>query len=274
MQNIIALYGKTCTLKTEVAQEISRITGFKVTNRGEWATTRAKATKTPTAAGLPEAFHRELDAETLRMTERDEELMIFESAFMDAVLKSVGNVFLVHLSANDAVRDARWKRRKEDGGGRTRQLGESVAERDREDDASRLKLYGSVTSGVVPALDIDTSVRTASDVALQIWETFEAKSGIQVVTAKPAMDKAAARGILPGATTGRVRKYNAKQTPFGGYITDDRSGQDIYVHKSALSGVDFTELQQGQQVAFDIVADSFGSFKAVKVRAMAEADRQ
>ena len=58
MDNIIALYGDTCSLKTEVAQELSRITGFKVTNRGELATTRAKVTKTPTArnaspAGCP-----------------------------------------------------------------------------------------------------------------------------------------------------------------------------------------------------------------------------
>src|SRR5689334_162872 len=269
MKNIIAIYGKTCTLKTEVAQEISRISGFKVVDRGEWATTQAKYLKIPTAAGLPETFHRELDAETLRMTKRDEELMIFESAFMDAVLRSVPNVFLVHLRAADNVREARWTRRKEDGGGRTRQLGESVAARDKEDADLRTKLYGAATSGAKPVLDIDTSTRTAADVALQIWEAFEAESGIQVVTAKPAMDKSAARGILPGATSGRVKRYNAKQMPFGGYITDDRSGQDIYVHKSALAGGDFTELEPGQHVAFDIVADSFGGFKAIKVRAAA-----
>jgi cold shock CspA family protein/cytidylate kinase len=266
MENIIALYGKTCSLKTEVAQELSRITGFKLTNRGEFATTQAKVTRTATAARLPEAFHRELDAETRRMATRDEELMIFESAFMDAVLADVPNVFLVHLSASDPVRESRWARRKEEGGGRTRQLGESVAERDREDEELRIRLYGSAASVASPVLDIDTSERTALEVALEIWETFEAKSGIQVVTDKPAMDKGSARGILPGPTTGRVKKYNAKQTPFGGYITDDRSGQDIYVHKSALAGSDFTDLQPGQQIGFDIVADSFGSFKAVKVR--------
>lgn len=266
MENIIAIYGSTCSFKTEVAQEISRITGFKVTNRGEWATTQAKVTKTPTATGLPEPFHRELDAATLRMTGRDEKLMIFESAFMDAVLKGKPNVFLVRLTARDDVREARWKKRKEDGGGRTRQLGESVAERDREDAALRATLYGSAASGTQPVLDIDTSERSAVDVALQIWETFEARSGIKVVTDKPAMDKGAARGISPGATAGVVRKYTPKQTPFGGYITDERSGQDIYVHKSALAESGFTELHQGQRVAFDIVADSFGSFKAVKVR--------
>ena len=267
MENIIAIYGKTCALKTEVAQELSRMSGCKLTNRGEWATSQAKVTKTPTAAGLPESFHRALDAETLRMTERDEKLMIFESAFMDAVLRQKTNAFFVHLHAEAAVRSARWLRRKETGGGRTRQLGESVAERDREDAELRAKLYGSAQPMVTPHLDIDTSARAPLDVALQIWEAFEKESGIQVITDKPAMDKGASRGISPGPSTGRVKKYNAKQTPFGGYITDDRSGQDIYVHKSALTESGFAELAQGQRVAFDIVADSFGTFKAVKVRA-------
>jgi cold shock CspA family protein len=104
-------------------------------------------------------------------------------------------------------------------------------------------------------------------VALQIWETFEAASGIQVVTNKPVMDKAAARGISPGATTGRVKRYTAKQPPFGGYITDDRSGKDIYVHKSALAESGWSELTPGQTVGFEIVADSFGGFKAVRVKA-------
>jgi cold shock CspA family protein/cytidylate kinase len=262
MENIIAIYGKTCSLKSEVAEELSRITGFKLTNRGEKATTEAKVTKTPTAAGLPEKFHRQLDQETLRMAERNEKLMIFESTFMDAVLKDRKNVFLVRLRSADDVRDARWKQRKEEGGGRTRQLGESVAARDEEDEVLRAKLYGK--PGAKPVLDIDTTKRTAVEVALEIWEAFEAESGIEVVTNKPAMDKAAARGISPGPTTGRVKRYNAKQTPFGGYITDEKSGQDIYVHKSALGEV--TELKAGQEVAFDIVADSFGGFKATKVR--------
>lgn len=269
MENIIAIYGRTCSLKSEVAEELSRITGFKLTNRGEKATTEAKVTRTPTAAGLPEEFHRALDDETLRMTERDEKLMIFESTFMDAVLEGRKNVFLVHLRSDDDVRDARWKQRKEEGGGRTRQLGESVATRDREDEALRAKLYGSA-GAAKPVLDIDTSKRTAVDVALEIWEAFEAESGIEVVTNKPSMDKAAARGISPGPTTGRVKRYNAQQTPFGGYITDDRSGRDIYVHKSALGESGFTKLEQGQEVAFDIVADSFGGFKATKVRARAQ----
>lgn len=266
MDNIIAIYGKTCTLKTEVAQELSQITGFKLTNRGEKATTEAKYHRIATAAQLPESFHRALDAETLEMTRRDEKLMIFESAFMDEVIRGVPRTFLVRLTAADPVRESRWKHRKEEAGGRTRQLGESVAARDAEDAQLRAKLYGAAESRATPVLDIDTTERNAVEVALQIWEAFEKESGLQVVTNKPVMDKAAARGIFPGSTRGKVVRYTAKQPPFGGYITDSRSGKDIYVHKSALSE-GLAELAPGQEVAFDIVADSFGGFKAVKVRA-------
>ncbi|HYC38681.1 MAG TPA: cold shock domain-containing protein [Usitatibacter sp.] len=267
MQNIIAIYGPTCTLKTEVAQELSVITGFKVANRGEWAVTWAKYTGKPTPHALADEFHRELDEETRRMAQRDEELMVFESTFMDAVLKGVPNVYWVRLRSSDEVRQKRWTQRKEEAGGRTRQLGESVAARDRDDAALRQRLYGGIDGGVKPVHDIDTSSRTAVEVALQVWEAFEAKSGIQVVTHKPVMDKAAARGISPGPTKGKVSRYTAKQPPFGGYITDERSGKDIYVHKSALG--ELPNLEPGQEVAFDIVADSFGGFKAVKVRAPA-----
>jgi cold shock CspA family protein/cytidylate kinase len=268
--NIIAIYGNTCTLKTEVAQEISRITGFKLVNRGELATTHAKVRKLPTAHQLPLDLLREIDAETREMTKRNEPLMIFESAFMDAVLKDIPDVFFVHLWARDEVRQTRWNKRKEEGGGRTRQLGESVAERDRLDAALREKLYGAPASGVNPALDIDTSDRSAYDVAREILEAFnKAGTGVHVATSKPGMDKATSRGVIPGPARGKVKIYAAEQPPFGGYITDAKSGLDIFVHKSALKDGALKALAKGQEVEFEIVEDGFGGFKAVNIRAAA-----
>lgn len=266
MDNIIAIYGPTCSLKTDVAQELSIMTGFKLTNRGEKATTQAKFKRKATTAELPVEFHRALDDETRKMALWNEKLMIFESAFMDAVLAGMGNVYLIRLHADDAVRSERWKIRKEEGGGRTRQLGESVAARDQEDQALRKLLY-SDTALTPPVLDIDTTRLTAVDVAKQIWDSFQAEAHLEVVTNKPPMDKAAARGIFPGATTGQVTRFNAKTTPFGGYLRDDKSGQEIYVHKSAASDVEGGELKPGMKIAFEIVADSFGGFKAVKLQA-------
>lgn len=268
--NIIAIYGNTCTLKTETSQEISRITGFKVTNRGEPLITQAKVRKLANAALLPDEVHRQFDDETRAMARRDEPLMIFESALVDAVLKGIPDVFLVRLTARDDVRAARWHKRKEEGGGRTRLLGESVAERDRLDAELRRRLHGADAPASKPALEIDTSERSAYDVAHEILEAFnKAGSGVQVATSKPAMDKSAMRGISPGPTRGKVRHYAAGQPPFGGYITDMKSGRDIFIHKSALKEGPVTSLAKDQEIEFDIVEDGFGGFKAVNIRAAA-----
>jgi cold shock CspA family protein len=218
----------------------------------------------PTAGQLPIEEHRKIDAETRQMAARDERLMIFESTLMDVALGTVPGIFWVRLFADDEARTARWTRRKEDGGGRTRQLGEGVAARDAEDARLRAMLCGGATSGVTPAMEIDTSGQNAVDVAARIWGTFERASGIQnVVTNKPEMDKSATRGVTPGPASGVVTRFSAKQSPFGGYIAEDRSGKEIYVHRSALNGV--TDLSVGMRVDFQIVEDGFGGFKATKV---------
>ncbi len=82
---------------------------------------------------------------------------------------------------------------------------------------------------------------------------------------RPAMDKAARKGLAPGRTTGVVKSYNAKRNPFGGYITDDKTGQDVFVHKSAVEQAGLGALAPGQKLGFDVVEDGFGGFKAAKI---------
>ena len=84
---------------------------------------------------------------------------------------------------------------------------------------------------------------------------------------RPEMDKTATKGIIPGASTGVVKSYNAKRNPFGGYITDDKTGTDVFVHKSAVEEAGLGKLQTGQKVAFEVVEDGFGGFKAANVKA-------
>lgn len=82
---------------------------------------------------------------------------------------------------------------------------------------------------------------------------------------RPAMDKMARAGLAPGRSRGVVKSYNAKRNPFGGYITDDKTGQDVFIHKSAVAEAGLADLAPGQKIAFDIVADGFGGFKAAKL---------
>ena len=59
------------------------------------------------------------------------------------------------------------------------------------------------------------------------------------------MDKSASRGIRPGPSRGVIRSYTPQRPPFGGYITDETSGKDLYVHKSAVAGRRHREARSG-----------------------------
>ena len=86
---------------------------------------------------------------------------------------------------------------------------------------------------------------------------------------RPEMDKTATKGVQPGPSSGVVKSYNAKRNPFGGYIADDKSGHDIFVHKSAVEEAGFGTLAAGTKLAFDVVEDGVGGFKAAKLRKVA-----
>ncbi|MFQ5935579.1 MAG: cold shock domain-containing protein [Acidiferrobacterales bacterium] len=270
MAKVIAIYGKTCSLKSDVAREISRFTGYKVKHPGEMATTYARAAKLDSALKVPEDKHRAIDEDTLKWVNTTKDsIIIIESTLLDAVLKGINEVFFARLHSRDDVRKERWAKRREEGGGRSRQIGEGVEQRDKDDMELRTRLYGAEAGSRAPDLELDTSESPADHYAREIWAAFQhdtVAAPTAVTAGKPAMDKAQKKGIRPGASSGVVKVYSANRNPFGGYITDDKSHRDIFIHKSAVQESGIDKLEKGQRVEFDIVEDGFGSFKAVKVR--------
>lgn len=86
---------------------------------------------------------------------------------------------------------------------------------------------------------------------------------------RPALDKTDKKGIVPGPSTGTVKSYTPNRNPFGGFITDDANGLDIFVHKSTVEQAKLARIEPGQRVRFDIVEDGFGGFKAARLEVMA-----
>ena len=175
MSNIIAICGPTCVEKTNIAREVSRICGYKVKHPGEAAKTRAKAGKLHSVAEVAEEHLRTIDSDTVEMARTTPMTMIIESGFIDCVIGDMDNVYVVRLSANDSVRQERFEIRKEEGGGRTRQLGNDVADQDATDAELRKRLYGDARCAA--DLEIDTSERGVDECAREIWEGFVAAKG-------------------------------------------------------------------------------------------------
>lgn len=267
MSRIIAIYGQTCSLKSDVARAISRLTGYKMASRGEAVTTQALMAKQQSGIEVDDGFHRSVDEETKAMLHWPDAVLILESRFMDAVLQGCDEVFFVQLVSDDSARRERWNHRKEEGGGRTRQIGESVAARDTDDEKLRSILYPDATE-FDGDMEIDSTEGRTYDYAIQIWSEFTGEDlSHLVVSGVSEMDKKQTKGLKPGASAGEVVVYNALRNPFGGYITDDESGRNVFIHKSAVESSGLGELVKGQRVCFQIVEDGFGGFRAIDVQA-------
>lgn len=265
MSRILAIYGPSCSLKSDVARAISRFTGYKMASRGEAVTTQALTKKQTSGIQVSVEFHRQLDEETRQMLNWPDPVLILEGALMDSVLHGCDDIFLVRLHSDDNAREKRWQHRREEGGGRTRQIGEGIAQRDADDAKLRNILYADVPD-TKPAMEIDTSGGESDSYALQIWSKFTDTDLSELETSdKVQMDKKQTKGLKPGSSAGEVVVYNALRNPFGGYILDDLSGRKVFIHKTAVESSGMGELNQGQRVVFEIVEDGFGGFRAVDV---------
>lgn len=266
MSRVIAIYGKTCSLKSDIARAISRLTGYKMASRGEAVTTQALLFKQQSGNEVDLEFHKKLDEETRSMLEWSDPVLILESRFMDAVLQGCDDVFFVHVSSDDAARQGRWDHRKEEGGGRTRQIGESVSQRDSDDEKLFQVLYPDAIAAE-PRMEINTTDGDAYTHAIEVWSNFTSEdlSHLELIGAEE-MDKKQTKGLKPGASAGEVAIYNALRNPFGGYITDDESGRDVFIHKSAVESGGLGQLYKGQRVTYRIVEDGFGGFRAIDIQ--------
>ncbi|EDP73178.1 cold-shock protein [Hydrogenivirga sp. 128-5-R1-1] len=64
------------------------------------------------------------------------------------------------------------------------------------------------------------------------------------------------------STTGTVKWFDSKKG--FGFITREDTGEDIFVHFSAINGQGFKNLEEGEKVEFEVVQDEKG-FRAANV---------
>ena len=275
MPKVIAIYGQACSLKSDIAREVSRLTGYKVKHPGEAITTKAKTLGKTSGLQVDDGYHRSVDQGTIDwISSHPDPVIIVESTHLGFVLGDVGGLFRVEVQSKNEARESRWIKRKEEGGGRTRQIGESLSTRDRDDKELQTKLYGSTAPDKQPDLVIDSTSSSSEECALRIWEAFEGKpineDYLAAISGKPAMDKKQTKGSRPGPSSGVVRVYSVNRNPFGGYIDDEISGKAVYVHKSAVAASGLPGLEKGQRFGYVIEEDGVGGFRAVDLEPLNE----
>ena len=275
MSKTIAIYGPSCSLKSDIAREISRLTGYKVRHPGEAITTKAKTEGKDSGLNVDSDYHNDLDVSTRKwIANNPDPTIIVESTHLGLGLNETPDIFRVQVSSRDEIRQKRWIKRKEEGGGRTRQIGENLATRDKDDAELQKRLYGTTEVNDFAQVVIDSSERSAEDCAYEIWSAFEGKPIDQEFTGsssgKPAMDKKLTKGVRPGPSSGIVRVYSVNRNPFGGYIDDETSGKPVYVHKSAVEAAGLPPLERGHRLRYKIEEDGVGGFRAVDLEVVTD----
>lgn len=104
---VIALFGKSCVGKTEVATKLAITLSLPVRHCGELVKHRAKKLRIQPDA-LPEAEHKAIDDETRSLALNTDHDTIIEGSFLDVVLAEVPTAILFELTCEDNERKRRY----------------------------------------------------------------------------------------------------------------------------------------------------------------------
>lgn len=65
-------------------------------------------------------------------------------------------------------------------------------------------------------------------------------------------------------TTGTVKWFNAEKGY--GFITSDAGGEELFAHFSAIQGIGYNSLTEGQKVSFNVEAGRQGKLQAINIQ--------
>jgi cytidylate kinase len=160
----IAIFGKSCTGKSTVADELGKLLRIQVRHCGEILKSRALLMRTP-VSGLSLEVHKSIDAET-RAWATEPALKIVEGIFLDEVLRGLNEVLFVRLVCDTEVRGERLQLR--------RGASSSIQTRDEEDEELRRKLYPESTPplAITDNLNINTDKEPPATIVRMIIEAM------------------------------------------------------------------------------------------------------
>jgi cytidylate kinase len=158
---VIAIFGKSCTGKSTVADALGEILGAHVRHCGEILRSRALEMGKPVSE-LSSEVHRLIDAETRAWAaDRSASLKVVEGILLEE-LRGLVDILFIRLVCDTTVREARFRSR--------RGVASSITVRDNEDEQLRDELYSGQISSSPSAniLEFDTTRRLAREIAKDI----------------------------------------------------------------------------------------------------------
>jgi broad-specificity NMP kinase len=155
----LAIYGKSCTGKTTVSNQLGGELGFGARHCGELIKD-ASINAGCSPGALPVAHHRRIDSATRDVILNAASDLVVEGAFLDRVLADVPGCTLIKLTCSIPERAKRLA---------SRGAAMSVEERDNSDQQLCNELFADAVVAP-PTLEVDTTNYTALETARCIME--------------------------------------------------------------------------------------------------------
>ena len=157
---IIAIFGKSCTGKTKVADSLAKLMNITVRHCSEEVINRAKQLNcSPYEMYLEEHFT--VDRKTREIASAINDNYIIEGCFLPYVLCAISNIFWVELLCDDVERDRRHKERQK----LEQEKQIDLRTRDVSDELLCQKLYRFKKIGSQNIAKIDTTSKSVEKIA-------------------------------------------------------------------------------------------------------------
>ena len=170
---VIAIYGRSCTGKSTVAEIIAQKHVLPIRHCGD-VTQRMAAHLSVDVRDLTDYYHRKIDAETVEWIYEAGGWCVVEGRYLDQVLAPMApRVMLVRFEASVETRAARWRQKAQ----RPCQTIADIRKLDSDDDAFRKGMYKG-RQILQPAVTIDTTCPAPEEIAYSLIQKARvAKNG-------------------------------------------------------------------------------------------------
>ena len=169
---IIAIFGKSCTGKTKIADSLSELMNVPVRHCSQAVINRSKQLNCAPAE-MPIEEHSSIDLKTREIASGFHKNYIIEGSFLPYVLWGLPNILWLELVCDSIERNRRYKERHR----LDQEAQKIISGRDISDETLANRLYGSQRIKTVNITKIDTTSKSIQEITSLIISILKAEDG-------------------------------------------------------------------------------------------------